>query len=121
MEELKEYADATAKELSELPIQGQKHFMTALAFHLGNDDDLIAELIEAMIAKTKRYEKIIRWMTKRFEKDMTLTPKRVAAECVYYLKVNSKMMPFLIRTGRKVKDRLRHRRSYAAHKKDSSK
>ena len=121
MEDLKEYANAAAKEISELPIQGQKRFMTALAFHLGNDDDLIAELIEAMIAKTRRYEKIVRWMTKRFGKDMTLTPKRVAAECVYYLKVNSKMTPFLISTGRKVKDRLRHRRSYAAHKKDSYK
>ena len=120
MEDLKEYADAAAKEISELPIQGQKRFMTALAFHLA-DDDLIAELVEAMVAKTKRYEKIVRWMTKRFQKDMTLTPKRVAAECVYYLKVNSKMTPFLISTGRKVKDRLRHRRSYAAHKKDSSK
>lgn len=121
MEDLKEYADARAKEISELPIQGQKHFMTALAFHLSNDNDAITELIEAMIAKTKRYEKIVRWMTKRFEKDMTLAPKRVAAECVYYLKVNSKMMPFLISTGRKVKDRLRHQRSYAAHRKDSSK
>ena len=121
MEDLKDYADAAAKEISELPIQGQKLFMAALAFHLGNDDDLIAELVEAMIAKTRRYEKIARWMTKRFEKDMTLTPKRVAAECVYYLKVNSKMTPFLISTGRKVKDRLRHQRSYAAHKRDSSK
>ncbi|MGD0229365.1 MAG: hypothetical protein ABSC19_03270 [Syntrophorhabdales bacterium] len=120
MEDLKEYADAAAKEISELPIQGQKRFMTALALRLGNDDDLIAEMIEAMVAKTKRYEKITRWMTKRFEKDMTLAPKRVAAECVYYLKVNSKMMPFLIRTGRKAKDRLRHQRSYAAHKKNSS-
>ena len=26
------------------------------------------------------------------------------------------MMPFLIRTGRRVKDKLRHRRSYAARK-----
>jgi len=74
------------------------------------------ELVEAMIAKTKRYEKITRWMAKRFEKDMTLTPKRVAGECVYYLRVNSKMMPFLIKTGQRIKDRVRHRRSYAAHR-----
>ena len=121
MEDLKEYADAAAKEISELPIQGQKRFMTALAFHLSNDDDVVAELIEAMIAKTKRYEKIVRWMTKRFEKDITLTPRRVAAECVYYLKVNSKMMPFLIKTGRRVKDKLRHQRSYATHKGRASK
>ncbi len=120
MEGLKEYVNATAKEISELPIQGQKRFMTALAFHLGNDDEVVAELIEAMIAKTKRYEKITRWMAKRFEKDMTLTPKRVAAECVYSLKVNSKMMPFLIKTGRRVKDRLRHQRSYAEHKGSAS-
>jgi hypothetical protein len=55
-------------------------------------------------------------MGKCFEKDMALSPKRVAEECVYYLRVNSKMMPLLIKTGQKVKDRIRHRRSYAAYK-----
>lgn len=116
MVELQEYVKAAAKEISELPIQGQKHFMTALAFHLGNEDDVIAELIDAMMAKTKRYEKITRWMARRFEKDITLTPRRVAEECVYYLQINSKMMPFLIKTGQRIKDRLRHRRSYTAHR-----
>ena len=97
MVELKEYVDVAAKEISELPLDGQRHFMEALAHHLGNQDEVIMELVEAMIAKTKRYEKITRWMAKRFEKDMTLTPRRVASECVHYLRVNSKMMPFLIK------------------------
>jgi hypothetical protein len=116
MVELKEYVDVAAKEISELPLDGQRHFMEALAYHLGNQDEVIRELVEAMIAKTKRYEKITRWMAKRFEKDMTLTPKRVAGECVYYLRVNSKMMPFLIKTGQRIKDKVRHRRFYAAHR-----
>ena len=116
MVKLQEYVEEAAKEISELPVQGQRHFMEALAHHLGHQDDVIMELIEAMIVKTKRYEKITRWMTKRFEKNITLTPKRVAQECVYYLRINSRMMPFLIKTAQRAKDRLRHRRSYAARK-----
>ena len=54
MEDLKEYADATAKEISELPIKGQKRFMTALAFHLGNDDEVIADLVKGHDRKDEK-------------------------------------------------------------------
>jgi len=116
MTELSEFVEAAAKEISALPIQGQRQFMKALASYLGAQDEIIMELIEALLSRTQRYHHITRWMSKRFEKDMALTPKRVAEECVYYLRVNSKMMPFLIKRGQRVKDRIRHRRSYAAHK-----
>ena len=116
MTDLNEYVEAAAKEISALPIEGQRYFVKAFVYHLGAQDEIIMELIEAMLSKTKKYHHITRWMGKRFEKDMTLTPKRVAEECVYYLRVNSKMMPFLIKTGQKVKDTIRHRRSYATHK-----
>jgi hypothetical protein len=116
MTELNEYVQAAAKEISALPIEGQRQFVKTFVSYLGAQDEIIMELIEAMLSKTNKYHHITRWMGKRFEKDMTLTPKRVAEECVYYLRVNSKMMPFLIKTGQKVKDRIRHRRSYATHK-----
>ncbi|MGD0236502.1 MAG: hypothetical protein ABSC55_18430 [Syntrophorhabdales bacterium] len=116
MLELNEFAESAAKEISALPIEGQRQFVKALASYLGAQDEVIMDLIEAMLSKTQKYHHITRWMGKRFEKDMTLSPKRVAEECVYYLRVNSKMMPLLIKTGQKVKDRIRHRRSYATHK-----
>jgi hypothetical protein len=116
MPELNEFAESAAKEISVLPIQGQRQFVKALVSYLGSQDEVIMDLIETMLSKTQKYHHITRWMGKRFEKDMTLSPKRVAEECVYYLRVNSKMMPLLIKTGQKVKDRIRHRRSYATHK-----
>jgi hypothetical protein len=116
MTELNEFVEAAAKEISALPIQGQREFVKALVSYLGGQDEIIMELIEAMLSKTQKYHHITRWMGKCFEKDMALSPKRVAEECVYYLRVNSKMMPLLIKTGQKVKDRIRHRRSYAAYK-----
>jgi len=116
MVELKEYLEATAREISDLPMEGQKYFMGVLARCLENQDEIIMELIGAMMAKTGRYHKSTKWIRKRLEKNMTLTPKRVAEECVYYLGVNSKMMPFLIKTSQRIKDRIRHRRSYAAHR-----
>ncbi|MGD0237619.1 MAG: hypothetical protein ABSC55_24205 [Syntrophorhabdales bacterium] len=116
MTEPNEYVEAAAKEISALPVQGQREFVRALVSYLGGQDEIIMELIEAMLSKAQKYHHITRWMGKRFEKDMTLSPKRVAEECVYYLRVNSKMMPLLIKTGQRVKDRIRHRRSYATHK-----
>jgi len=114
MTELNEFLDTAAKEISALPIQGQIRFVKALVSHIGSQDDVM-DLIEAMLSKTQKYHQITRWMESRFEKDMTLTPKRAAEECLYYKRVNSKMLPFLIKTGQRVKNRIRHRRSYAAH------
>ena len=116
MTELNEFVVSAAKEICALPVQCQRQFVKALVYHMGAQDEVIMELIEAMLSKTQKYHHITRWTGKRFEKDMALTPKRVAEECVYYLRVNSKMMPLLIKTGQKVKDRIRHRRSYAPHK-----
>ena len=116
MTELKEFVDTTAKEISALPIQGQRQFMKALVSHIGFQDEIIMQLIDIMLSKTQKYHDITRWMETRFEKDMSLTPKQVAEECVYYKHINSKMMPLLIKTAQKVKNRIRHRRAYAAHK-----
>ena len=116
MTELNEFLETAAKEISALPIQGQTRFVKALVSHIGSQDEVITELIEAMLSKTQKYHQITRWMESRFEKDMTLTPKRAAEECLYYKRVNSKMLPFLIKTGQRVKNRIRHRMSYAGHK-----
>ena len=115
MTELNEFLDTAAKEISAFPIEDQTRFVKALVSHIGSQDDVM-DLIEAMLSKTQKYHQITLWMESRFEKDMTLTPKQVAEECVYYKHINSRMMPLLIKTAQKVKDRIRHRMSYATHK-----
>jgi hypothetical protein len=53
MTELNEFVEAAAKEISALPIQGQREFVKALVSYLGGQDEIIMELIEAMLSKTQ--------------------------------------------------------------------
>ena len=57
--------------------------------------------------------KIEKWMESRLEKDMSLTPRRVAYEYRYYKAIDKRMEPYLRRIARKVKNRIliRSRRS----------
>ena len=66
MLELNEFAESAAKEISALPIEGQRQFVKALASYLGAQDEVIMDLIEAMLSKTQKYHHITRWMGKRF-------------------------------------------------------
>ena len=57
--------------------------------------------------------KIERWMESRLEKDISLTPRRIAYEYRYYKAIDKRMEPYLRRIARKVKNRIliRSRRS----------
>jgi len=57
--------------------------------------------------------KIERWMESRLEKDISLTPRRIAYEYRYYKAIDRRMEPYLRRIARKVKNRvlIRSRRS----------
>ena len=110
-----EYFTETAREMSCLPLSVQKTFLTTLCRLIG-DEDVIMDLASVMFSRTGKHERLIRWMEGRFAKNMGLVPVRVAREAVYYLKMNSRMMPFLIKTAQQTKDRIRHRISYKAHK-----
>ncbi|RMD62097.1 hypothetical protein D6833_07360 [Candidatus Parcubacteria bacterium] len=50
--------------------------------------------------------KVERWMERRWEKDFSLPPKRVASECRRYLGIRKEMLPWLIKTAQRVKKRL---------------
>ncbi len=54
-----------------------------------------------------------KWMESRLEKDVSLTPRKVAYEYRYYKAIDKRMEPYLRRIARKVKNRLliRSRRS----------
>jgi hypothetical protein len=57
--------------------------------------------------------KIERWMESRLEKDISLTPRRIAYEYRYYKAIDRRMESYLRRIARKVKNRIliRSRRS----------
>jgi len=57
--------------------------------------------------------KVEKWMESRLEKDISLTPRRIAYEYRYYKAIDKRMEPYLRRIARKVKNRvlIRSRRS----------
>ena len=54
--------------------------------------------------------KINNWMEKVFTQDMKKTPMGVVSMCRHYFGINSKMMPFLIKTEQRIKMEVRMRR-----------
>ncbi len=113
--DVKDNLTETAREISNLPVEVQRVFVTKLCEYI-RDEDVIMDLIEAMLVKTDRFSKLMQWMDRRFTKDIGLTPSRVAREAVVHLKINGKMLPFLIKNAQRIKDRVRHRISYNAKK-----
>ncbi len=50
--------------------------------------------------------KIEKWMESRLEKDISLTPRRIAYEYRYYKAIDKRMEPYLRCIARKVKNRI---------------
>lgn len=62
-----------------------------------------------LIYPDSRWLEIESWMEKRFVKDMSRTPRQVASMGMYYMKINRRMTPFMIKLAQKVKNRLSKR------------
>jgi len=58
----------------------------------------------------KRWHKVRRWMEQRYEKNYDWTPRRMAATYLNYSRMDSRMMPLLIKIARQVKNMIRMRR-----------
>lgn len=56
-----------------------------------------------------RWHKVEKWMDGQYRTDMARTPRSVATMSIAYFKINSKMLPFLIKTAQKVKNTVRMR------------
>lgn len=93
--------------------------------HEAKEHDLIRTIMDIVVrfASTKSKKKIEKridtremeaWMVKRFEKDFTNTPVKVANEYKHFHKWPVKMMPLLVRTAQKVKLKVRTRNNRAA-------
>ncbi len=111
-----EWIKETTKLLGCMPIAVQKKFALHWSITIMENNENLNEVIEEMVKNTDRYVKLKRWMDKRFSKNFKLTPTRVAQEAVRYFKINSKMMPFLIKTAQLLKNRVRQRIAYTNKK-----
>jgi len=111
-----EWIKETTKLLGCMPIAVQKKFALHWSITIMENNENLNEVIEEMVKNTDRYVKLKRWMDKRFSKNFKLTPTRVAQEAVKYFKINSKMMPFLIKTAQSLKNRVRQRIAYSNKK-----
>jgi len=66
-------------------------------------------LEEILVVAANAYHptaKIEKWMESRLEKDISLTPRRIAYEYRYYKAIDKRMEPYLRRIARKVKNRI---------------
>jgi len=71
----------------------------------------------AIYPKSK-WEKVDHWMEGQFNRDMSKRPYKVASMCVNYLRINSKMKPFLIKKAQRVKNRVYMRKKRAGQSDD---
>ncbi len=57
-----------------------------------------------------RWDQIDIWMERRFLKGPLKTPKQVATMCMHYMKMDRRMLPFMIKLSQKIKRRVQMRR-----------
>lgn len=89
-----------------LSIPDKKRFLKHL-FEKMNPDikKELAAYVFKQVYGTKNLE-IEHRMEKMFKKNMNLTPKKVASMVRYYMRINEQMMPYLIATARRVKNKM---------------
>ncbi len=71
--------------------------------------DEVEELYHIVCSRYLPASNIRNWIESRFEKDLSLTPMRVASEIRHHKRIDSRMMPYLIKTAQRTKNRIRMR------------
>jgi len=99
--------------LPRLSLRDQVHIASRWGNAIKLDQPLALRVCSALNKAINLKRKPEVWMESRLEKDPGLTPRRLAYECFYYLRLKREMMPFLINMGRKVKRRVCARRRRA--------
>jgi len=90
-------------------IQFLKHWLKEIK----DQRHLLEEILVVAANTYYPIAKVEKWMESRPEKDISLTPRRVAYEYRYYKAIDRRMEPYLRRIARKVKNKIliRSRRS----------
>lgn len=69
----------------------------------------VEELYHIVCSKYLPSSRIQRWMESRLGGDLSLTPMQVAGEVRHQKRIDSRMMPYLIKTAQRIKNRIRMR------------
>lgn len=62
--------------------------------------------VTRLVYPQSRWQKIDRWMESRFKKNLDWTPRKMATTSIHYLRINSRMLPLLIKIAQRVKGRV---------------
>jgi hypothetical protein len=98
---------STALRLARLSESYQRLFIGYFVSHLpeSRKKRLLDAFLFAMYPE-KRWHKIESWMERRFIRDMSITPRKMASICMGTMRINTVMAPKFISLARKVKNRL---------------
>lgn len=99
--------NALAETLSSLDIKSRIIILKKILKDVSKEE--VEELYHFICNKHLPYSSIKNWMESRFERDLSLTPMRVASEIRQQKKIDSRMMPYLIKTAQRIKNRIRMR------------
>jgi hypothetical protein len=86
--------------------KAQSQFLKHWLKEIKDRRSLLEEILIAVANTYYPAAKIERWMESRLEKDITLSPRRIAYEYRYYKAIDKRMEPYLRRIARKVKNRV---------------
>ena len=89
----------------------RREFVESLFNALNEKDrcELVQWVCHCAYPKTK-WIKVERWMEGQFRRDINKVPTKVASICLNYFRINSKMIPFLVKKAQKIKHRVETRR-----------
>lgn len=100
------------KIVERFPFAGDRDKIRCFALLIGavREDKKLMEEIYGMAARAYHpLSNIETWMEARFAKNITLTPAKVAGECMSCMRLDRRMSPVLRRLAVKVKAKMRYR------------
>lgn len=107
---LRERVARLAGHVSRLEEAYQRHFVETLFESFSEEERLKRfEWVSHLVYPESKWLKITNWMEKVFTQDMKKTPVGVAYMCMQFFGINPKMMPFLIKTAQRIKQRIKTR------------
>lgn len=91
--------------------RSRKNFAEALFYGMEDEErKWWFNLFAGHACPKERWRKIRIWMERRYIKNYHWTPRRMATTYLNYSRMDSRMMPLLIKTARQVKNKIRMQR-----------
>lgn len=99
--------DQTIKDIVSMDHKARQEFFRQILWQI--PDAEIEEMFDVVCKAYQPHQKVENWMEKRLKGDLSLTPLEVAGEYRHFKRIDSRMMPYLIRVAQRIKHRIRMR------------